>query len=115
MCFSDDRMMKVREHYLKQFAVNVQMQTCVLFFPHTVKYIMVEKPPEEGTEELTEPSEPVMVEKRVCEVANSCALKYGELIVIEAKEVQLTEETLNEVSDHDIIKPIYRENLEIVL
>lgn len=107
--FSDDRMMKVREHYLKQFAVNVQMQTCVLFFPHTVEYIMVEKPPEEGDEELAEPPpEPVMVEKRVCEVANSCALKYEELIVIEAKEVQLTEETLNEVSENDISKPIDR-------
>lgn len=94
--------MKVREHYLKQFAVNVQMQTCVLFFPHTVEYIMVEKLPEEGAEERTEPPpEPVMVEKRVCEVANSCALKYEELIVIEAKEVQLTEETLNEVNEHD--------------
>lgn len=94
----------MREHYLKQFAINVQMQTCVLFFPHTVEYIMVEKPPEEGAEELEVPPEPVMVEKRVCEVANSCALKYEELIVVEAKEVQLTEETLNEVSEHDFPK-----------
>lgn len=63
---------------------------------------MVEKPPEEdgggGGEE--EPSnKPVMVEKRVCEVANACALKYEELMVIEAKEIQLTEDTLRQVSN----------------
>lgn len=91
--------MKVREHTLKKFSVNVQMQTCVVFFPHTVTYVLVEKPPEEGvTEELEESAEPVMIEKRVCEVANSCALKYEEFIVVEAKEVQLTEDTLDEVS-----------------
>lgn len=61
---------------------------------------MVEKPPEEdgggGGEEST--NKPVMVEKRVCEVANACALKYEELMVIEAKEIQLTEDTLRQVS-----------------
>lgn len=97
--FSDDKMMKAKEHYLKSFSVNIQKQTCVMFFPHTVKYIMVEKSPEEGVEELNEPPEPVMVEKRVCEVANWCALKYEELIVVEAKEIQLTEDTLNEVNE----------------
>lgn len=90
--------MKVREHSLKQFSAVVQTQTCVVFFPHTVKYVMVEKPPDEGAEELSESAEPVMVEKRVCEVANACALKYEELIVVEAKEVQLTEDTLHQVS-----------------
>ncbi|XP_015370133.1 PREDICTED: uncharacterized protein LOC107166108 [Diuraphis noxia] len=38
-----------------------------------------------------------MIEKRVCEVANSCASKYEELIVIEAKEVKLTEENLHQL------------------
>lgn len=94
---SDKRMIKVRERSLKQFSYNIQMQTCVMFFPHTVKYIMVEKPLEEDAEELDEPPEPVMIEKRVCEVANSCASKYEELIVIEAKEVKLTEDKLFEV------------------
>lgn len=94
---SDKRMMKVRERALKQFSYNIQMQTCVMFFPHTVQYIMVEKPLEEGAEELDEPPEPVMIEKRVCEVANSCASKYEELIVIEAKELKLTEDKLSEV------------------
>jgi len=94
---SDNRMMKVRERALKQFSYNIQMQTCVMFFPHTVQYIMVEKPLEEDAEELDEPPEPVMIEKRVCEVANSCASKYEELIVIEAKEVKLTEDKLSEV------------------
>ncbi|XP_022160062.1 thioredoxin domain-containing protein 3 homolog [Myzus persicae] len=90
----DGRMMKIKERALKQFSYDIQMQTCVMFFPHTVKYIMVEKPLEEGAEELEEPPEPVMIEKRVCEVANSCASKYEELIVIEAKEVKLTEDSL---------------------
>lgn len=91
--------MKVREHALKKFSVNVHMLTCVVFFPHTVTYVMMEKPPEEGAVEgLEESSEPIMITKRVCEVANSCALKYGEFIVIEARDVQLTEDTLNEVS-----------------
>ncbi|CAH1731908.1 unnamed protein product [Aphis gossypii] len=93
----DKRMMKVRERALKQFSYNIQMQTCVMFFPHTVQYIMVEKPLEEGAEELDEPPEPVMIEKRVCEVANSCASKYEELIVIEAKELKLTEDKLSEM------------------
>ncbi|XP_025192829.1 uncharacterized protein LOC112592883 [Melanaphis sacchari] len=93
----DKRMMKVRERSLKQFAYNIQKQTCVMFFPHTVKYIMVEKPPEDSAEELNNTSEPVMIKKRVCEVANSCASKYEELIVIEAKEVRLTEDNLNEL------------------
>ncbi|XP_060863647.1 thioredoxin domain-containing protein 3 homolog isoform X1 [Metopolophium dirhodum] len=93
----DYRMMKKREHSLKQFSVNIQMQTCVMFFPHTVKYIMVEKPIEDDAQELDKPPEPVMVEKRVCEVANSCATKYEELIVIEAKDVELTEDNLNEL------------------
>lgn len=91
-------MMKKREHSLKQFSVNVQMQTCVMFFPHTIKYIMVEKPIEDDTKELDKPLEPVMIEKRVCEVANSCATKYEELIVIDAKDVELTEDNLNEVN-----------------
>ncbi|XP_060856925.1 uncharacterized protein LOC132934607 [Metopolophium dirhodum] len=90
----DKRMMKVRERALKQFSYTIQMQTCVMFFPHTVKYIMVEKPIEDGAEELEEPPEPEMIQKRVCEVANSCASKYEELIVIEAKEVNLTEDSL---------------------
>jgi len=63
---------------------------------------MVKTPREEGEsieEEFENPStEPVMIEKRVCDVANSCALKYEELIVVEAKEVELTEDTLNEVT-----------------
>lgn len=59
---------------------------------------MVEKPPEEGVEEPDDPAAPpVMVEKRVCEVANTCALNYEELMVVEAREVQLTEETLHQV------------------
>lgn len=91
--------MKVREHSLKKFSANVQMQTCVVFFPHTIKYVMVEKPPEEGAEELDEPSEPVMVEQRVCELAKKCAWKYEELNVVDAKERQLTEETLNDVTE----------------
>jgi len=94
----DKRMMKVRERALKQFSYNIQMQTCVMFFPHTVKYIMIEKSLEAGAEELDEPPEPVMIKKRVCEVANSCASKYEELIVIEAKEVKLTEESLYQVN-----------------
>jgi len=94
---SDKRMMKVRERALKKFSYDIQMQTCVMFFPHTVKYIMVEKPIEDDAQELDKPLEPVMVEKRVCEVANSCATKYEELIVIEAKDVELTEDNLNEV------------------
>jgi len=95
---SDKRMMKVKERAFKKLSFNVQMQTCVMFFPHTIKYIMVEKPMEIDAEELDEPPEPVMVRKRVCEVANSCASKYEELIVIEAKEVQLTDETLYDVN-----------------
>jgi len=63
---------------------------------------MVEKPreEEEGTEKELKNAfvEPVMIEKRVCEVANSCALKYEELIVVEAKDIELTEDTLNEVT-----------------
>jgi len=90
-------MVKVREHSLKQFSVNIQMQTCVVFFPHTVKCIMVEAPVEEDVKELDKPPEPAMVEKTVCEVANLCASKYEELIVIEANEVELTEDNLNEV------------------
>lgn len=97
---SEKRMMKVRERALKQFSYSIQMQTCVMFFPHTVKYIMVEKPLEEDAAELDEPPEPVMIEKRVCEVANSCASKYEELIVIEAKEVKLTEESLHQVNEN---------------
>ncbi|KAL5241449.1 hypothetical protein ACI65C_008859 [Semiaphis heraclei] len=93
----DYRMMKKREYSLKQFSVNIQMQTCVMFFPHTVKYIMVEKQIEDDAEQLDKPSESVMVEKRVCEVANSCATKYEELIVIDAKEVELTEDNLNDM------------------
>ncbi|XP_027839920.2 thioredoxin domain-containing protein 3 homolog isoform X2 [Aphis gossypii] len=93
----DFRMMKAREHSLKQFSVNIQIQTCIVFFPHTVKYIMVEKPVEDDSEELVKPPEPIMVEKRVCEVANLCASKYEELIVIEDNEVELTEDTLNEL------------------
>lgn len=95
----DDRMLQVRERGLKQFTVNAKMQTCVVYFPHTVKSTMVEVPPEEGVEEETEPSEPVMVEKRVCEVAKSCMPKYKELdiFVAEAKEMQLTKEMLYEV------------------
>jgi hypothetical protein len=89
-------MVKVREHSLKQFSVNIQMQTCVVFFPHTVKCIMVEAPVED-VKELDKPPEPAMVEKTVCEVANLCASKYEELIVIEANEVELTEDNLNEV------------------
>lgn len=90
--------MKVLVHTLKAFSVEIQMQTCVVFFPHTISYIMVEKPREESEIEAgDEPAEPVMVEKRVCEVANTCSLKYEELILVEAKEVQLTEDTLNEV------------------
>jgi len=58
---------------------------------------MVEKPIEDDVQELDKPPEPLMVEKRVCEVANSCAAKYEELIVIDAKEVELTEDNLNEV------------------
>jgi len=91
-------MLKKREYSLKQFSVNIQMQTCVMFFPHTVKYIMVEKQIEDDAEQLDKPSESVMVEKRVCEVANSCATKYEELIVIDAKEVELTEDNLNDVN-----------------
>ncbi|KAL4104761.1 hypothetical protein QTP88_020038 [Uroleucon formosanum] len=90
----DKIMMKVRERALKKFSYEIQMQTCVMFFPHTIKYIMVEKPIEDGAGELEEPPEPEMIEKRVCEVANSCASKYEELIVIEAKEVKLTEDSL---------------------
>jgi len=97
---SDKRMMEERERALEKFSYSIQMQTCVMFFPHTVKYIMVEKPLEEGAEELDEPPEPVMIEKRVCEVANSCASKYEELIVIEAKEVKLTEESLHQVNEN---------------
>ncbi|XP_060844802.1 uncharacterized protein LOC132924475 [Rhopalosiphum padi] len=93
----DKRMMKVRERALNEFSYNIQMQTCVMFFPHTVQYIMVEKPLEDDAEELDEPPEPVMIKKRVCEVANSCASKYEELIVIEAKEVKLTEDSLYEL------------------
>ncbi|XP_060842938.1 uncharacterized protein LOC132923123 isoform X2 [Rhopalosiphum padi] len=93
----DFRMVKVREHSLKQFSVNIQMQTCVVFFPHTVKCIMVEAPVEEDVKELDKPPEPAMVEKTVCEVANLCASKYEELIVIEANEVELTEDNLNEM------------------
>lgn len=89
--------MKVRERALKKFSYEIQMQTCVMFFPHTIKYIMVEKPIEDGAGELEEPPEPEMIEKRVCEVANSCASKYEELIVIEAKEVKLTEDSLYQV------------------
>lgn len=89
--------MKAREHSLKKFSVNIQIQTCVIFFPHTVKYIMVEKSVDDDSEELVKPPEPIMVEKRVCEVANLCASKYEELIVIEDNEVELTEDTLNEV------------------
>ncbi|XP_015368919.1 PREDICTED: uncharacterized protein LOC107165271 [Diuraphis noxia] len=73
------------------------MQTCVMFFPHTVKYIMVEKKIEDDAEQLDKSSESVMIEKRVCEVANSCATKYEELIVIDAKEVELTEDNLNDL------------------
>lgn len=102
LCVSDQRMIKVREHVLRQFSFNVPLKTCVVFFPHTIKYIMVKTPREEGEsieEEFENPStEPVMIEKRVCDVANSCALKYEELIVVEAKEVELTEDTLNEVT-----------------
>lgn len=57
---------------------------------------MVEKPTEEGDEV---PDEPVMVEKRVCDVATACSLKYGEFTVNEATEMQLTEDTLNQVSE----------------
>lgn len=92
-------MTKVWEHALKKFTANVQMQTCIVFFPHTIKYIMVEKPPEDGSGGGEEPTDkPVMVEKRVCDVANACALKYEELMVVEAKEIQLTEDTLRQVS-----------------
>ncbi|VVC27942.1 Thioredoxin-like fold,Domain of unknown function DUF4746,Thioredoxin, conserved site [Cinara cedri] len=98
----DDRMMKVREHSLKKFSVNVQMQTCVVFFPHTITYVMVEKPSkEDAVEELEELPEPIMIEKRVCEVANLCALKYEEFIVVEAKEIQLTEDTLEEMFSNE--------------
>ncbi|VVC37217.1 Nucleoside diphosphate kinase-like domain,Domain of unknown function DUF4746 [Cinara cedri] len=93
----NERMMKVKEYHLKKFSLNVQMHTCVMFFPHTVSYIMVEKVPEEGAEDFDESAEPVMVEKRICEVANTCALKYEEFMVVEAKEIQLTSETLEEM------------------
>lgn len=95
--------MKIREHALRQFSYNVVLKTCVVFFPHTIKYVMVEKLQDGGDgakdDQLENPpAEPEMVEKRVCEVANSCALKYEELIVVEAREVELTEDTLNEVT-----------------
>lgn len=95
----DDRMLKVRERGLKQFTINAKMQTCVIYFPHTIKSTMIEAPPEEIVEEGAEPSKPAMVEKRVCEVAESCTPKYKELdiFVAEAKEVQLTKEMLSEV------------------
>jgi len=57
---------------------------------------MVEKARPENADENS--SEPVMVEKRVCEVANLCALRYEELTVVEAKEIELTEDALNEVT-----------------
>ncbi|XP_025204110.1 thioredoxin domain-containing protein 3-like [Melanaphis sacchari] len=91
----DFRMMKAREHSLKKFSVNIQNQTCVMFFPHTINCIMVEKPVD--AEELDKPSEPVMVEKSVCEVASLCASKYEELIIIETTEMELTEDNLNEI------------------
>ncbi|XP_050429288.1 uncharacterized protein LOC126838695 isoform X2 [Adelges cooleyi] len=89
-----ERMIKIREHALKKFVQNVQKQTCVMFFPHTIKYVMVEKPVEEGMEP---PDEPVMQEQRVCDIATTCARKFEELIIIDAKELQLTEDTLNEL------------------
>lgn len=92
------RMKSAREHALKQFTVHVQTQTCIVFFPHTINYVLVEKPPEEGVMQNEEPPESVMEERMVCELARVCALNYQELITIEAKEVQLTEDTLNEVN-----------------
>lgn len=89
-------MVKIREHAISKFVANVQKQTCVLFFPHTIKYVMVEKPPEEG---MKTPEEPVMQEQRVCDLATICARKFEELIIVDAKEIQLTEDTLNEVSE----------------
>ncbi|XP_025414202.1 thioredoxin domain-containing protein 3-like isoform X2 [Sipha flava] len=93
----DDRMMKAREYYLRRFSVNIPLQTCVVYFPHTIEYIMVEKPPEEGAELSEEPNEPVMVEKRVCNVATACSPKYAEFTVNEAIEMQLTEDKLNQM------------------
>jgi hypothetical protein len=93
-------MMKAREYYLRRFSVNIPLQTCVVYFPHTIEYIMVEKPPEEGAELSEEPNEPVMVEKRVCNVATACSPKYAEFTVNEAIEMQLTEDKLNQVSEY---------------
>lgn len=92
--------MKAREYYLKRFTAVVPLQTCVVYFPHTIKYVMEEKPPEEGAEKPEEPAEPVMVEKRVCDVATECSLKYAEFTVNSALEVQLTEDKLNQVSEY---------------
>ncbi|XP_050526779.1 uncharacterized protein LOC126897310 isoform X3 [Daktulosphaira vitifoliae] len=89
-----ERMVKIREHAIKKFVPNIQKQTCVIFFPHTIKYVMVEKSPEDGMETL---DEPIMHEQRICDLATVCARKFEELIVIDAKEVQLTEDTLNEI------------------
>lgn len=92
---SDKKLMKLRKRALETFLPNVLLKTCVVFFPHTVKYIMVEKPRNEDEDENE--SGPVMVEKRVCKVANECRLKYEDLTVVEANELQLTEDTLDEV------------------
>lgn len=99
----NDRMLQIRERSLKKFTENVKMETCVLYFPHTIKSIMVEALPEDGAEEEAEEevksTKPIMVEKRVCDVANSCTLKYKEheIFVVDTKEVQLTKEMLDEV------------------
>lgn len=89
--------MRVRERILKNFSQNVQMETCVMFFPHTVTYVMEEKAPEAGDEELDEDAERVMVEKRVCEVANQSVSNYNGFKVSYIKDVQLTDDTLSEV------------------
>lgn len=103
--------MKVRERILNNFSQNVQMETCVMFFPHTVTYVMEEKAPEVGAEELDEDAEPVMVEKRVCEVANKSVSNYSGFRVSYIKDVQLTEDTLSEVYRAEYILTVYKKNI----
>jgi len=102
-------MIKGREHALRTFSSNVPSKTCVVFFPHTVRYVTVEKP-RNGNEGANPSAGPAMAEKRVCEVANSCALKYEELVVVEAKDVQLTEDTLDEVNANGDVCDVTRDN-----
>jgi hypothetical protein len=94
-------MNKAREYFLRRFSVNIPLQTCVVYFPHTIEYIMVEKHTEGGNPEVSEePTEPVMEEKMVCKVADACWTKYAEFMVDEAIEFQLTADELDQVSEY---------------